>query len=50
MRQYIFEKGYPSLSYIAKNWPRTKYLLKKICSFKSKNQIFTFCVLIVLKI
>ena len=29
MRQYIFEKHYPSLSYIANNWPRTKHLLKK---------------------
>ena len=40
MRQYIFEKGYPSLSYIAKNWPRTKYLLKKFVLSNQKKTRF----------
>ena len=45
MRQYIFEKGYPSLSYIAKNWPRTKYLLKKfVLSNQKKPDFYILCI------
>ena len=44
MRQYIFEKHYPSLSYIAKNWPRSKYLLKKfVLSNQKKPNFFNIC-------
>ena len=44
MRQYIFEKGNPSLSYIAKNWPRSKYLLKKfVLSNHKKPDFYKIC-------
>ena len=29
MRNFPLDKGLPSLSYIATNWPRTKCILKK---------------------
>tara|TARA_Y100000991_G_C21891318_1_gene313889 strand:+ start:25 stop:744 length:720 start_codon:yes stop_codon:yes gene_type:complete len=45
MRQYIFEKRYPSLSYIAKNWPRTKNLLKKfVLSNQKKPDFYKICI------
>ena len=44
MRQYIFEKHYPSLSYIANNWPRTKHLLKKfVLSNQKKPDFYEIC-------
>ena len=44
MRQYIFEKHYPSLSYIANNWPRSKYLLKKfVLSNQKKPDFYQIC-------
>ena len=45
MRQYIFEKRYPSLSYIAKNWPRTKHSLKKfVLSNQKKPDFYKICI------
>ena len=44
MRQYIFEKHYPSLSYIANNWPRSKHLLKKfVLSNQKKPDFYEIC-------
>ncbi len=39
MRHLPIEKGFPSLSYISNNWPRTKNILKKfiISNYKNPN-------------
>ena len=45
MRQYIFEKNNPSLSYIARNWPNTKHLLKKfVLSNYKKPNFYKICM------
>ena len=40
MRNYPFEKNYPSLSYIANNWPKTKPLLKRFVLSNHKKPDF----------
>ncbi len=37
MRNFVFEKNFPSLSYIVNNWPRTKPILKKYIISNSKK-------------
>ena len=44
MRQFIFEKHFPSLSYIANRWPRSKHILKKyVLSNQKKPDFFNIC-------
>ena len=44
MRQFIFEKYFPSLSYIANRWPRSKHILKKyVLSNQKKPDFFNIC-------
>ena len=44
MRQFIFEKYFPSLSYIANRWPRSKHILKKyVLSNQKKPDLFNIC-------
>ena len=40
MRQFIFEKYFPSLSYIANRWPRSKHILKKYVLSNQKKPDF----------
>ena len=45
MRQFIFEKHFPSLSYIANRWPRSKHILLKkyVLSNQKKPDFFNIC-------
>ena len=40
MKNYPFEKNYPSLSYIVNNWPKTKPLLKRFVLSNHKKPEF----------
>ena len=45
MRNYPFEKNFPSISYIANNWPRTKNVLKKfILSNHKLPDLYNLCL------
>jgi hypothetical protein len=45
MRNYPFEKNFPSISYIANNWPRTKDVLKKfILSNHKLPDLYNLCL------
>ena len=45
MRNYPFEKNFPSISYIANNWPRTKNVLKKfILSTHKLPDLYNLCL------
>ena len=45
MRNYPFEKNFPSISYIANNWPRTKNVLKKFILSKHKlPDLYNLCL------
>ena len=45
MRNYPFEKKFPSISYIANNWPRSKYILKKFILSKHKlPDLYNLCL------
>ena len=45
MRNYPFEKSFPSISYIANNWPRTKDVLKKfILSNQKLPDLYNLCL------
>ena len=45
MRNYPFEKNFPSISYIASNWPRTKNVLKKFILSKHKlPDLYNLCL------
>ena len=45
MRNYTFEKNFPSISYIANNWPRTKDVLKKfILSNHKLPDLYNLCL------
>ena len=45
MRNYPFEKKFPSISYIANNWPRTKDVLKKfILSNHKLPDLYNLCL------
>ena len=45
MKNFLFEKNYPSLSYIANNWPRTKPILKKfVMSNHKKPNFYKLCI------
>ena len=46
MKNFPLEKGYPSINYIVKNWPRTKYILKKyILSNHKKPDLYSIAIL-----
>ncbi len=40
MKNFIFEKNYPSLSYIVNNWPNSKHILKKFVLSNQKKPDF----------
>ena len=45
MRNYPFEKNFPSISYIANNWPRTKDVLKKfVLSNHKPPDLYNLCL------
>ena len=45
MRNFPFEKNFPSISYIANNWPRSKTVLKKfILSNQKKPNLYNICI------
>ena len=45
MRNYPFEKNFPSISYIANNWPRSKDVLKKfILSNHKLPDLYNLCL------
>ncbi len=45
MRNFVFEKNFPSLSYIVNNWPKTKPILKKyIISNSKKPDLLKLCI------
>ncbi len=45
MRNYPFEKNFPSISYIANNWPRSKNVLKKfILSNHKLPNLYNLCL------
>ena len=45
MRNYPFEKNFPSISYIANNWPRSKNVLKKfILSNHKQPDLYNLCL------
>ena len=46
MRNYPFEKNFPSISYIANNWPRSKDVLKKkfILSNHKLPNLYSLCL------
>ena len=45
MRNYPFEKNFPSISYIANNWPRSKHVLKKyILSNQKLPNLYKLCL------
>ena len=46
MKNFPLEKGYPCINYIVKNWPRTKYILKKyILSNHKKPDLYSIAIL-----
>ena len=45
MRNHPFEKNFPSISYIANNWPRSKHVLKKyILSNQKLPNLYKLCL------
>ncbi len=45
MRNYPFERNYPSLTYIVNNWPRTKPLLKRfVLSNQKQPDFYRLCL------
>ena len=45
MRNYPFEKNFPSISYIANNWPRTKDVLKRfVLSNHKPPDLYNLCL------
>ena len=46
MKNFIFEKNYPSLSYIVNNWPNSKHILKKfVLSNQKKPDFYKLCTI-----
>ncbi len=44
MRHFPFERNFPSISYIANNWPKTKNVLRKyVMSKQKKPDLFILC-------